>query len=84
MDNEDEMVIKPIIDNAIESSNMTNESHVFNIPFHLLEMVMKFCVGVEYLNFRATCKRCHLAAPLIQWRRLIKGRCQAKADGVRR
>ncbi|GJY87788.1 putative RNA-directed DNA polymerase [Tanacetum coccineum] len=27
-----------------------------------------FCVGVEYLKFRATCKRCHLAAPLIQWR----------------
>ncbi|PWA84602.1 hypothetical protein CTI12_AA005490 [Artemisia annua] len=41
VDNDDEMVIKPITDNAVES---------------------------KYLNFRATCKRCHLAAPLIQWR----------------
>lgn len=28
---------------------------------------MEFCVGVEYLNFRATCKQCHLAAPMIRW-----------------
>nr|GFA00934.1 hypothetical protein CTI12_AA382280 [Tanacetum cinerariifolium] len=28
---------------------------------------MEHCVGVEYMNFRATCKRCHLAAPLIKW-----------------
>ncbi|MFS7908669.1 hypothetical protein Hanom_Chr01g00085861 [Helianthus anomalus] len=25
------------------------------------------CIGVEYMRFRATCKRCHVAAPLIQW-----------------
>ncbi|PWA63441.1 hypothetical protein CTI12_AA355820 [Artemisia annua] len=30
-------------------------------------MIMELCVGVEYMHFRATCKRCHLAAPLIQW-----------------
>nr|GEW40339.1 Toll/interleukin-1 receptor (TIR) domain-containing protein [Tanacetum cinerariifolium] len=28
-------------------------------------LIMKFCTGVDYLNFRSTCKRCHLAAPLI-------------------
>ena len=27
---------------------------------------MEFCVGIEYLNFRATCKLCHLAAPVIR------------------
>ncbi|KAJ0464527.1 hypothetical protein HanRHA438_Chr14g0659841 [Helianthus annuus] len=30
-------------------------------------MIMEFCVGVEYLNFRATCKQCQLAAPMIRW-----------------
>ncbi|GJS31926.1 hypothetical protein Tco_0492546, partial [Tanacetum coccineum] len=68
VDNDDEIVIKQITNNVVESSNMMNESHLLDILFHLLEMIMKFCVGVEYLNFRATCKRCHLAAPLIQWR----------------
>nr|GEX51918.1 hypothetical protein CTI12_AA345250 [Tanacetum cinerariifolium] len=28
---------------------------------------MKFCIGLEYLNFRTTCKSCHLAAPVLQW-----------------
>ncbi|KAJ9550294.1 hypothetical protein OSB04_014339 [Centaurea solstitialis] len=40
-------------------------SNLLNLPFHALEMILEFCVGVEYLNFRATCKLCHLAAPLI-------------------
>ncbi|XP_076890734.1 F-box/kelch-repeat protein At1g57790-like [Bidens hawaiensis] len=31
-------------------------------------MIMEFLVGVEYLNFRATCKECQLAAPVIRWR----------------
>ncbi|GJY08349.1 hypothetical protein Tco_0375403 [Tanacetum coccineum] len=44
-----------------------DESHLLNLPPHVLEMVMEFSVGVEYLKFRSTCKRCHLAAPLIQW-----------------
>ncbi|PWA44092.1 hypothetical protein CTI12_AA529580 [Artemisia annua] len=30
-------------------------------------MIMELCVGVEYMNFRATCKQCLLAAPLIKW-----------------
>ncbi|XP_076890771.1 uncharacterized protein LOC143541985 [Bidens hawaiensis] len=28
---------------------------------------MEICVGVEYLNFLATCRRCRLAAPVIRW-----------------
>ncbi|GJW21696.1 hypothetical protein Tco_0032318 [Tanacetum coccineum] len=28
---------------------------------------MELCVGVEYMNLRATCKECHLAAPLVKW-----------------
>ncbi|PWA81719.1 hypothetical protein CTI12_AA185170 [Artemisia annua] len=44
-----------------------NESNLLNLPFDILEMIMKLCVGVEYMNFRATCKRCHVAAPLRQW-----------------
>ena len=39
--------------------------HVLNLPFHVLEMILEFCAGVEYLNFRATCKLCHLVGPLI-------------------
>nr|GFC96811.1 hypothetical protein CTI12_AA149750 [Tanacetum cinerariifolium] len=31
-------------------------------------MIMEFCIGLEYLNFRATCKRCHLATPVVRWR----------------
>nr|GEU93608.1 hypothetical protein [Tanacetum cinerariifolium] len=45
-----------------------DESHLFNLPPHVLEnLVMEFCAGVDYLKFRATCKRCHLAAPLVPW-----------------
>nr|GEZ73704.1 hypothetical protein CTI12_AA475860 [Tanacetum cinerariifolium] len=50
-------------DNGVEFVN----SHLLNIPFDLLEMIMELCVGVEYMNFRATCKQCLLAAPLIKW-----------------
>ncbi|XP_071703741.1 uncharacterized protein [Rutidosis leptorrhynchoides] len=45
-----------------------NESHMYNIPFGFYKIILEYCVGVEYLNFRATCKLCHLAAPLIGWR----------------
>ncbi|GJZ53806.1 hypothetical protein Tco_0608691 [Tanacetum coccineum] len=44
-----------------------NESHLLIMPFHILEMIMEHCVCVEYMNFRATCKPCHLAAPSVQW-----------------
>ncbi|XP_076911450.1 F-box/kelch-repeat protein At1g57790-like [Bidens hawaiensis] len=45
----------------------TNEVHLLSIPFHILETIMESCFGVEYMNFRATCKRCYLAAPLTRW-----------------
>ncbi|GJV14796.1 hypothetical protein Tco_1360119 [Tanacetum coccineum] len=45
-----------------------DESHLLSLPAHILEMlIMEFCAGVDYLKFRATCKSCHLAAPLIPW-----------------
>ncbi|KAK9068533.1 hypothetical protein SSX86_012648 [Deinandra increscens subsp. villosa] len=45
----------------------TKNSPLVNIPIDVLKMIMELCLGVEYLNFRATCKRCQLAAPLIRW-----------------
>ncbi|GKD20940.1 hypothetical protein Tco_1222643, partial [Tanacetum coccineum] len=45
-----------------------DESRLLNLPLGVLEMIMEFCIGLEYLNFRATCKCCHLAAPVVQWR----------------
>ncbi|XP_071688366.1 F-box/kelch-repeat protein At1g57790-like [Rutidosis leptorrhynchoides] len=45
---------------------LVNDECVFSFPFHILELIMKFCGDVDYLNFRATCK--HLAAvPVIRW-----------------
>ncbi|GJT20962.1 hypothetical protein Tco_0890899 [Tanacetum coccineum] len=44
-----------------------DESHLLNLPLHVLGMVMEFSVGVEYLKFRSACKTCHFAAPLIPW-----------------
>nr|GEU76767.1 hypothetical protein [Tanacetum cinerariifolium] len=56
------------VDIIVQSINNgdEDESPLLNIPLHVLENVMEFCVGVEYLKFRSTCKLCHLAAPLIQ------------------
>ncbi|KAI3688169.1 hypothetical protein L1987_81878 [Smallanthus sonchifolius] len=45
--------------------NQHRESPLFNIPFHVLEMIMEFCVDIEYVNFRATCKQ--LTAPVTRW-----------------
>ncbi|XP_021982973.1 F-box protein At3g56470 [Helianthus annuus] len=42
----------------------TSESHLLSIPLHILEMVMEHFRDVEFMNFRATCKHCYLAAPL--------------------
>lgn len=40
--------------------------HLF--PLHIIEFIAEQClVATDYLNFRATCKRCRLAAPPIQW-----------------
>nr|GEU71806.1 hypothetical protein [Tanacetum cinerariifolium] len=44
-----------------------DESHLLNLPLYILSMVIEFSVGVEYLKFLSTCKRCYLAASLISW-----------------
>ncbi|KAJ9568518.1 hypothetical protein OSB04_004484 [Centaurea solstitialis] len=66
---EDEMVVRSAAAAAKEVVQEEEEEieadHVLNLPFHVLERILEFCAGVEYLNFRATCKLCHLAAPLI-------------------
>ncbi|MFS7908227.1 hypothetical protein Hanom_Chr01g00080721 [Helianthus anomalus] len=51
---------------AMLECSTTSESHLLNVPFHILEMIMEHCFGDEYINFRATCKRCYLAAPLLR------------------
>ncbi|KAI3681742.1 hypothetical protein L6452_36546 [Arctium lappa] len=53
--------------NDDDDDDETKDDVMNNIPFDVLETIMKFCVGIEYLNFRATCKHCRLAAPMIQW-----------------
>ncbi|GKD38326.1 hypothetical protein Tco_1258533 [Tanacetum coccineum] len=63
MENNNEILLRPVKHNGLES----NESHLLNIPFDILETIMEHYVGVEYMNVRATCKQCHLAAPLIKW-----------------
>lgn len=45
-----------------------NKTSLLNIPFHILEVIMEHCLSLEYINFRATCKRCNLAAPLMRWK----------------
>ncbi|GJU80776.1 hypothetical protein Tco_1283141 [Tanacetum coccineum] len=60
---DDEIVVRSYRDYKTEFT----ESCLLNLPYDILEMILGFCVGVEYMNFRATCKRCHLAAPQVQW-----------------
>ncbi|PWA34801.1 hypothetical protein CTI12_AA615670 [Artemisia annua] len=60
---ENEIVVRSVADYEVG----LNESNLLNLPFDILEMIMERCVCVEYLNFRATCKLCHVAAPLIEW-----------------
>ncbi|PWA41623.1 hypothetical protein CTI12_AA552520 [Artemisia annua] len=61
---ENEIVVRGVVDNLVKS----NESYMLNLPFDMLVMIMDRCIGVEYMNFRLTCKRCHLAARVIKWR----------------
>ncbi|PWA82325.1 hypothetical protein CTI12_AA176560 [Artemisia annua] len=63
MENNDEILLRSCTDDGVKF----NESHLLNISFNLLEVIMELCVGMEYMNFRATCKQCLLAAPLIKW-----------------
>ncbi|PWA90716.1 hypothetical protein CTI12_AA098050 [Artemisia annua] len=60
---ENQIVVRSVTDDEIG----LNEWNLLNHPFDILEMIMEHCGCVEYLNFRATCKRCEVAAPLIQW-----------------
>ncbi|VFQ72917.1 unnamed protein product [Cuscuta campestris] len=69
---ENERVVSSVRDNDvgsnwIEAHEENTEPRLLNIPFDVLKLIMDFCVGVEYLNFRATCKQCQLAAPMIRW-----------------
>ncbi|XP_076926129.1 F-box/kelch-repeat protein At1g57790-like [Bidens hawaiensis] len=59
--------MRPIKGDNTDFDNTRSKSQLLNIPIHILEMIMELCIGIEYMMFRATCKRCYLAAPLIQW-----------------
>nr|GEX31315.1 cation/H+ exchanger, cation/H+ exchanger, CPA1 family [Tanacetum cinerariifolium] len=50
-----------------DDENELNDWNLVNFPSHILEMIMGHCLCVEYMNFRATCKGCEVAAPFIQW-----------------
>ncbi|GJY99354.1 hypothetical protein Tco_0516784 [Tanacetum coccineum] len=65
---DDEIVVRSVNDDyEVEFNKTKDKSHLLNIPLNVLEMVMEYCVGVEYLKFCSTCRICHLAAHLIQW-----------------
>ncbi|KAI3826142.1 hypothetical protein L1987_00187 [Smallanthus sonchifolius] len=63
-DKDTEIVSRPV---KGEFDSEKGELQLLNMPLHILELIMEFCIGVEYLKFRATCKRGCLAAPSIQW-----------------
>ncbi|GJU79483.1 hypothetical protein Tco_1281848 [Tanacetum coccineum] len=56
-------------DNDVGYNGMTNGSRLLNLPMHILELIGERCTDMDYMYFRATCKSCHLAAPLRKWRR---------------
>ncbi|GJY93411.1 cation/H+ exchanger, CPA1 family protein [Tanacetum coccineum] len=60
---ENQILAKSVTDNEIE----LNEWNLLNLPFDVMKLIIEHCGSVEYMNFRATCKRCEVAAPLIQW-----------------
>ncbi|PWA42336.1 hypothetical protein CTI12_AA547290 [Artemisia annua] len=71
---DNEIVVKSVMSDELNINTLRNEthegnieSHLLNIPFDIMKNIVEHCVGLEYLNFRATCKLCHLAAPMIQW-----------------
>ncbi|GKB64670.1 hypothetical protein Tco_0920856, partial [Tanacetum coccineum] len=66
-DKKDKIVVSKVKSHEVEFIGTTYESHLLNLPFDVLEMIIDSCVGVEYMNFRASCKLCYLAAPIIQW-----------------
>ncbi|KAF5823378.1 hypothetical protein HanRHA438_Chr01g0038641 [Helianthus annuus] len=66
-DTDTQIVVRPAKVDNTNLDGTTGESHLLNIPIHILEMIMELCIGIEYMRFRATCKHCCLAAPPIQW-----------------
>ncbi|KAK9065630.1 hypothetical protein SSX86_015031 [Deinandra increscens subsp. villosa] len=62
-----QIIIKPEKGDNTDFDCRTCESHLLDIPIHILEIIMEHCIGIEYMRFRATCKYCRLAAPSIQW-----------------
>ncbi|GKE74842.1 hypothetical protein Tco_1536883 [Tanacetum coccineum] len=59
---DNEMVVRRISDDGHGVEDFS-QSHLLNLPLHILEMTMEHCACLECLNFRATCKRCHSVAP---------------------
>ncbi|PWA57690.1 hypothetical protein CTI12_AA407020 [Artemisia annua] len=53
---DDRILVRSVKDHAFQINGPVDESHLLNIPFHVLEMIMDLCVGVEYMKFRATCR----------------------------
>lgn len=51
----------------IDFDSTTGESYLLNIPIHILSTIMEFCIGREYVRFRATCKHFYLATPSVPW-----------------
>ncbi|GKA12535.1 hypothetical protein Tco_0692081 [Tanacetum coccineum] len=66
-DKNDKIVLSIVKSDEAEFNGTLDESHLLNLPFDVLMVIMEFSVGVEYMKFRASCKLCHLAAPIIQW-----------------
>ncbi|GJW73940.1 PAZ domain-containing protein [Tanacetum coccineum] len=66
-DKNDKIVVSIVKSDEAEFNGTLDESHLLNLPFDVLMAIMEFSVGVEYMKFRASCKLCHLAAPIIQW-----------------
>ncbi|GKD67821.1 hypothetical protein Tco_1321911, partial [Tanacetum coccineum] len=66
-DKKDKIVVSKVKSHEVEFIGTTYESHLLNLPLDILETIMESCVGVEYMNFRASCKLCYLAVPIIQW-----------------
>ncbi|GJS25033.1 hypothetical protein Tco_0453665 [Tanacetum coccineum] len=62
-DKKDKTVVSKVKSHEVELIGTTDKTHLLNLPFD----VIKSCVGVEYMPFRASCKLCYLAAPRIQW-----------------
>ncbi|KAJ0817637.1 hypothetical protein HanPI659440_Chr00c05g0713411 [Helianthus annuus] len=49
------------------NDEVDSKLRLVDIPLDVLKTIMELCFGVEYLNFRATCKKCQIAAPMIRW-----------------